>query len=86
MSDPDQREWLPPAEDMRRMVAWVKRLQASEKAESDNCPERIGAASTISGSGDVTGSAQRDLRRNRCRLEHHQRVKRRKCGNDARSR
>lgn len=38
MSDPDQREWLPPAEDLRRMVAWVKRLQVREpgKQEQDD--------------------------------------------------
>ena len=28
MSDPDQREWLPPAEDMQRETAWIKVLQA----------------------------------------------------------
>ena len=31
MSDPDKRSWMHPAEDMARLVAWVKRLQAARK-------------------------------------------------------
>jgi len=35
MSDPEQRQWLPPGQDMAQLVAWIKQLQAALKEKND---------------------------------------------------